>query len=107
MPAVREITDWNSRYNHTYLLDGSRAVAYIPSGTVIVKYFDRPIPFDKKGRKFEEVRPNPFSVIKKSTTVKVKGSKGNFYEVDLNAQTCSCVGYTYHGTCRHLKELMP
>ena len=48
---------------HTYLLDGTNLVAYVKKGETAAFYFKNPIRgFDKRGRKFEIVKPNPFKV---------------------------------------------
>jgi hypothetical protein len=39
MEAVREVTDWS--YNHTYLVDGNKVLAYIAQGTDRPQYFQR------------------------------------------------------------------
>ena len=105
MKAVKETTVWNCEFqpNHIYLMDGDRAVAYIRQGTSEPQYFSKPMRFDLRGRKFEEVSPNPFNTDTVEThTIKVQGSKGQTYEVDTEAGTCTCPGYTFRGQCRHV-----
>jgi len=109
MEAVVETTVWNdsNNANHTYLLDGSKMVAYIKVGSTTPQYFKNPITIDKRGRKFTPVKPNPFKAVKeKSTIIKVSGSKGNIYSIDTEATTCTCPGFMYRGTCKHITELM-
>jgi hypothetical protein len=102
MEAVVETTVWNdsNNANHTYLLDGTKMVAYIKVGSTTPVYFKNPITIDKRGRKFVAVKPNPFKIIKeKSTIIKVSGSKGNIYSIDTDEKTCTCAGDMYRGTC--------
>ena len=109
MEAVVETTVWNDSNlaNHTYLLDGTKMVAYIKVGSTIPVYFKSPITIDKRGRKFATVNPNPFKVVKeKSTIIKVSGSKGNIYSIDTETKTCTCPGYMYRGSCKHIMELV-
>lgn len=106
MEAIREVTDWNGNTpNHTYLVDGTKLVAYIAAGSKEPFYFKDPLNFDRRGRKFQTLKTSPFSLEKKETRIKVLGSKGNVYWVDPEAQTCTCPGFTYRGTCKHLSEL--
>jgi hypothetical protein len=108
MEAIKEITDWGtpSAQNHTYLLDGNNLVAYIKQGTTTPFYFKSPIKgFDKRGRKFEIVKPNPFKQPKQSNTIAVQGSKGQTYYVDPEARTCTCSGFQFRGHCKHLESL--
>lgn len=114
MQALRETTDWGdvSCPNHLYLLDGNCLVAYIRQGTSEPFYFKEPIKgFDQRGRKFVPVEPNPFdapaaSELAAESNVKlVQGSKGQTYRVDVVAGSCTCPGFTFRGTCKHLKEL--
>lgn len=109
MEAVKEITEWadGTTANHTYLLDGTNLVAYIKKGTTTPFYFKSPIKgFDKRGRKFKEVEPNPFDAPAVAThLIEVKGSKGDSYYVDPEAQTCTCPGFQFRGQCKHIKEL--
>jgi len=108
MEAIREVTDWDVEYttpNHVYLIDGARMVAYIPYGTEKAEYFVKPLPFDKRGRRFVKVTPNPFKKVKKSNLIEVKGSKGDSYFVDPDTGTCTCSGYQFRGKCKHLQVL--
>jgi hypothetical protein len=104
MEAVRETTG-GLFPAHIYLLDGNNLVSYIKTGETEPFYFKNPIKgFDKRGRKFESVTPNPFKVKTQSNLIKVKGSKGNEYTIDIDAQTCNCPGFTFRGACKHLAE---
>ena len=108
MQALKEITDWGKHTapNHTFLLDGNNLVAYIKQGEISPFYFKNPIKgFDKRGRKFVEVKPNPFKQKKVSATIAVQGSKGQTYYVDPEAKTCTCPGFTFRGTCKHLEAV--
>jgi len=113
MEAVKEVTVWadaKSAVNHTYLLDGDKMVAYIKFGAGEPFYFSKPIRIDKRGRKFELVEPNPFtSRVEPMPWIKqVAGSKpGVFYTINTDENTCTCPGYTFRGTCKHVKELEP
>ena len=102
MEALKETTGGQFPA-HTYLLDGNNLVSYIKKGETEPFYFKNPIKgFDKRGRKFESVTPNPFRVKTQSNLIKVKGSKGNEYTIDTDAQTCNCPGFTFRGSCKHL-----
>ena len=104
MEALRETTG-GQFHPHIYLLDGTTLVAYIKAGTKEPFYFKNGIKgFDKRGRKFEKVTPNPFKEKKDDSRIAVAGSKGQTYYVDLRERTCTCPGYTYRGTCKHLAE---
>lgn len=89
---------------HIYLLDGNKLVSYIKSGETEPFYFKNPIKgFDKRGRKFEVVKPNPFKE-RKSNAITVTGSKGQVYYVDAEARSCTCPGFQFRGACKHLAE---
>lgn len=108
MEALKEVTDWGSNKapNHTYLLDGTTLVAYIKQGEKSPFFFKNGIKnFDKRGRKFTKADIKLFGNSKKSDLVEVKGSKGNSYFVDPEAKTCTCPGYTFRGTCKHIGEV--
>ena len=106
MEAVRETTG-GLFPAHIYLLDGNNLVSYIKSGETEPFYFKNPITIDKRGRKFQSLKVNPFKKIKeKSTIIKVSGSKGNIYSIDTADKTCTCPGYMYRGSCKHITELV-
>ena len=90
---------------HTYLLDGNNLVAYIKKNETEPFYFKSPIKgFDKRGRKFATITPNPFKVKKQSNLITVKGSNGNVYTINPEEKTCNCPGFTFRGTCKHLGQ---
>ena len=107
MKAVRETTVWETEFqpNHTYLIDGDKIFAYIKVGKKKPIYFTAPLQMNLKGRKFIDLKKNPFdkpTPVVSSTIVKVAGSKGEMYDVDPVAGTCTCMGFTYRGTCKHI-----
>ncbi len=104
MQAYQEVTDWDFP-NHTYLLDGSKMVAYIKKGETAPFYFSKPITIDKRGRKFVELKKNPFKAAPKSNLIKVAGSKGQTYFVEPEAKTCTCPGFQFRGNCKHLEMI--
>ena len=88
---------------HTYLLDGNNLVAYVKKGETTAFYFKKPIKgFDKRGRKFEPGNANLFTQQKESNAKTVIGSSGQTYTV--TEQSCTCPGFTYRGTCKHMAE---
>ena len=115
--AYKETTVWadgSTSINHTYLLEGDRMIAYMRSQTSVPFYFRTPIRIDRRGRKFEKLEENPFEVInvpqvvveqKDADVVEISGSKGAKYYLNQAQKTCTCPGYTYRGTCKHVKEL--
>ena len=109
MQAFKETTVWknSAQTNHIYLLDGDKMLAYIRKGTEDEFWFKNPIRIDKRGRKFEQVKQNPFTGLggRVQNTREVVGSKGQTYIVNLDEGTCTCAGYTFRGTCKHVKEL--
>jgi len=109
MIAVRETTVWKdvaTQPNHVYLMDGDKAVAYIKWGEGEAFYFKNPLRLDKRGRKFEALKTNPFKDKIKSNMIRVEGSKGAVYEIDPDAKTCTCPGFTFRGACKHITNLV-
>jgi len=104
MEAFKETTG-GQFHPHIYLLDGNNLVAYIKHDEQKPFYFKKPIKgFDKRGRKFESVTPNPFKQKKESNAITIKGSKGQTYILDRESSTCTCPGFTFRGQCKHLAE---
>ena len=102
MEAVREITG-GLFPAHIYLLDGNNLVSYIKRGETEAFTFKKPIKgFDKRGRKFESVTPNPFNVKKESNEITIQGSNGKTYTVNRDETSCTCPGFTFRGSCKHL-----
>ena len=105
MQALKETTGGDF-HPHIYLLDGNNLVAYIQHTATKPFYFKNPIKgFDKRGRQFVEVKPNPFTTKIVSNTVAVQGSKGQTYYVDPDAKTCTCPGFNFRGSCKHLENV--
>lgn len=108
MQAVQEITEWDWEFqpNNIYLLDGDQLLAYIPRSSKTPVYLQHPIRISRSGRKFKELKRNPFKLpTAASKVIRVAGSKGAVYEVDPEAGTCSCPGFTYRGSCKHLQQV--
>ena len=100
MEAVIETTGGDF-HPHTYLLDGNTLVAYVKVNETEAFYFKNPIKgFDKRGRKFQPGNTNLFTTKKESNAKTVIGSSGQTYTV--TAESCTCPGYTYRGTCKHM-----
>ena len=111
MDAVREVTVWDVDYrqpNHDYLLDGDRIIATRDWGEGPVKWLSGRMKLDRRGRKFVKLEPNPFEGYRTLQPAKtyreVQGSKGEIYKIDVEAGTCTCMGFQFRGTCKHLKE---
>ena len=102
MEALTETTG-GAFHAHTYLLDGNTLVAYVKANETEPFYFKQPIKgFDKRGRKFVPGNKNLFTTKKEAYGRTVIGSSGQAYTV--TEQSCSCPGYTYRGTCKHMAE---
>jgi len=89
---------------HTYLLEGTTLVAYIKAGDTVPFYFKSGIKnFDKRGRKFVKGNVKLFNKAKETANVRtVQGSKGQEYRVNDDEKTCTCPGFTFRGSCKHL-----
>lgn len=107
MQAIQETTVWNADYhvpNHTYIVEGTRILAYIPQGKSTATVLKTPIKLDKRGRTFQNVRMPKINLKPSAPTVKISGSKGNVYEVILGDRpTCSCPAFTFRGHCKHIE----
>jgi hypothetical protein len=111
MKVLQETTVWEGATpNHIYITDDSksRMFAYVRAGTNSVFKFSTPIRLDTRGRKFKEIA-NTFGYqeeVKDSNlkTWSVSGSKGDSYTVTLddNQYSCTCSGFKFRGSCRHI-----
>jgi hypothetical protein len=103
--AFLETTKWDSDVqNHTYLLEGDKAIAYIGAHRTDAFYFKKPITIDKRGRTFVKVSPSPFDNKVNTDLREVAGSKGAVYYVNDEEKSCTCPGFTFRGTCKHLTK---
>ena len=100
MEAVVETTG-GAFHAHTYLLDGTKLVAYVKVNETVPFYFKNPIKgFDKRGRKFVPGNITLFNTKKDANERTVIGSSGQVYT--LTEDSCSCPGFTYRGSCKHM-----
>jgi hypothetical protein len=130
MEIVKEITVWNVEHrqpNHTYLLNKKgQIVAYAKWHGEEINILKSRATLDKRYRKFEKSNHSGLSQlipqfksedntnnIKKDNNVrlfKIKSNKNNNeYIVEYNIITkktsCSCVGYSYRGKCKHSEHV--
>ena len=119
---MREVTEWRDvthRPNHVYLMNGDKVYAYSAWGEVSPHYMKTFLRIDRRGRKFVEVKDNPWKFdlsvgvepeetpsVPSGQTWTVVGSKGNSYTVSLSGSvwSCSCPGHGFRGRCRHVDD---
>lgn len=111
MKIMLETTQWaDSTPNHVYVFTDNmqQITAYLPEGSRKVQKFKQPIAIDRRGRTFVELASQDNEP--KPDVWTVEGSKGKIYTITrepgggLNYQ-CTCPGYTYRGSCRHVAEM--
>lgn len=119
MKYYQEVTEWtdSNAANHIYYLndDKTSMVGYIRVGTKELFKFKKPIRIDGRGRKFKvlDMQGEPDSVYfgkkeePKKDAIIVKGSNGKEYIVEKvgTKYTCTCPGFTFRHTCKHIKEV--
>jgi len=114
MILAKEITKWNDGmdYNHTYIMTESmdKIFGYFKKNSKELQMFKKPLRFDTRYRKFTVIKRNLQFAGQKSTnkTWEIKGSKDHVYTVEEteNGMVCSCVGFKYHGKCKHIDGVM-
>lgn len=106
---LQETTDWGKYKvnNGVYHVNSSgKLVAFQANIDSPIQELNVPsTQFSKSRRKFKKIgeRPDPQSE-QNSNIIKVKGSTGKEYIIDLDKKTCTCPGFTYRGNCKHVKE---
>lgn len=96
---LQEVTDWGDQQinNGIYHVNGAGQLVQYND-----KVFKSPMKqFSKSRRKFTKIGERPEELA--SHVIEVKGSKGNVYYVDTEKNTCTCPGFTFRGTCKHIK----
>ena len=89
--------------NHSYLLnDAGIAIGYRKFSAGEVVRFRTPLRLDIRGRTFRLVDDLGSDDPVSSNIVEVAGSGTNVYSVDLDRKQCSCTGFSFRGTCKHI-----
>lgn len=105
---LQEVTDWGKYKvnNGVYHINGAgKLIAYQRNKDSEVQVLNVPSnQFSKSRRKFVKIGERAEELA--SHIVKVEGSKGNVYLVDTEKMTCTCPGFTFRGTCKHIKEYL-
>ena len=112
LEIFKETTVWadGSNSNHTYLLDGSKLVAYAKYSDNSVQVLKTQIKIDKRYRTFVKTKHFGLEKIIKNTPTKsntkvfkVKSStKEYFVELSDYNYSCTCTGFTFRGKCKHI-----
>ena len=105
MKLMQEITVFAGAKmpNHSYMLnDAGIAVGYRKFSAGEVVRFRTPLKIDIRGRQFRLVDDLGSDAPVSSNIVEVAGSGNNVYSVDLDRKQCSCTGFSFRGTCRHI-----
>jgi hypothetical protein len=114
MILAKEITVWNSDFqpNHTYLLSDSmdKCYGYFKwNNPKEFQMFKRGGWFDTRYRKFKILQRDLKLAGQESTNRrwKLNGSKDHVYYVEETetGMTCTCIGYKYHGKCKHIEQV--
>jgi hypothetical protein len=94
--VLQEITDWGD-------LKIANGIYYVNEHGHLVQHNDKVFKtpmkqFSTARRKFKELRV----IDNGNSGTPVKGSKGNTYYIKNGK--CTCPGFKFRGTCKHLKE---
>ena len=112
LEILKETTVWSdgSNANHTYLLDGTKIVAYAKSSDNSIQVLKTQIKIDKRYRTFVKTQHSGLEKFIKSTPTKSNTrvfkvqSKTKEYFVELSDYnyTCTCTGFNFRGKCKHI-----
>ena len=123
MKYLQETTDWgiHNAPNHIYYVNDSKTkmVGYIKAGTKALFKFSKPMTIDVRGRKFVELKDKkaesdevyfgkPVVETVPKNAIEVKGSNGKVYILTKGISgkySCTCPGFTFRHTCKHIKEV--
>ena len=112
LEILKETTIWadGSNINHTYLLDGSKIIAYAKFGGNDVQEVKSQFRIDKRYRTFVKTKHKGLEKLIKNTipesntrVFKVQ-SKEKEYFVELSDYnySCTCTGFNFRGKCKHI-----
>ena len=105
---LQEVTDWGKYKvnNGIYHINSAgKLIAYQPNKDSEVQVLNVPSnQFSKARRKFVKIGERPEEL--ESHIIKVKGSNGAVDLIDTEQKTCTCPGFTFRGTCKHIKEYL-
>jgi hypothetical protein len=101
---LKEITEWGDQKvsnGYYYVNSSGYLIGYMPP-LGPYKEFKKPIKqFSKSRRKFELIGEWPEELPEGAITV--QGSNGNTYTI--HNEKCSCPGFKFRGTCKHLVQV--
>ena len=104
---LQEVTDWGKYKvnNGVYHVSASgKLVGYQVNKDAELQVLKVPsTQFSKARRKFVKIGERAEEL--GSHIKKIIGSKGNVYLLDTEKMTCTCPGFTFRGTCKHVKEI--
>lgn len=111
MILAKEITKWNVDFrqpNHTYLMTDSmeKIIGYFKwNNPKEFTKFKKPLAFDTRYRKFKILQR--YDEVTDNKRWKINGSKDHVYYVEETetGMTCTCIGYKYHGKCKHIEQV--
>jgi uncharacterized Zn finger protein len=112
LEILKETTVWSdgSNANHTYLLDGTKIVAYAKYSDNTVQVLKSQIKIDKRYRTFIKTKHSGLEKLIKNTIPKSNTrvfkvqSKTKEYFVELSDYnySCTCTGFNFRGKCKHI-----
>ena len=116
LEILKETTVWadSSNANHTYLLEGSKIIAYAKSSDNSVQVLRTQIKIDKRYRTFVKTKHSGLEKFIKKTIPKpntsvfkvTSGEKEYFVELSDYNYTCTCTGYNFRGKCKHITAVV-
>jgi len=116
LEILKETTVWSDRSNanHTYLLEGTKIVAYAKFGGDEVQVLKTQIKIDKRYRTFIKTKHFGLEKFIKKTPTKsntrvfkvVSKTKEYFVELSDYNYTCTCTGFNFRGKCKHITAVV-
>jgi hypothetical protein len=116
LEILKETTVWSDRSNanHTYLLEGTKIVAYAKFGGDEVQVLKTQIKIDKRYRTFVKTKHYGLEEFIKKTPIKsntrvfkvVSKTKEYFVELSDYNYTCTCTGFNFRGKCKHITAVV-